>query len=211
MIFIISIIISLFIIYILKKNIVNKPNTLKLFKSPKYIITIDTDITSIPQNIIDYYENNNYTLNKNNLNTINAFLISKLYFNKIFPNNCFNDLNTFTCFYKNLILNKNIEYNICLKLYNNDEYIYLYLVNNTIIKIINTNPYKYIENRLANNNVVLLVKDNKIILCYGKCIDCDFDLIIFKDFLNITSQTLLNHLEKFSNIKIFFWIAKAIN
>ena len=113
-------------------------------------------------------------------------------------------------------------YNFCIKLYNQYNTIqrehaydiydmfenieYLYLSNETIVKIKNNKPYAYIERRLGINNLFIMKKDNDVILSYGSFIIVDVNPeLINKFFSNSTDYSQIKKYYKYNKMKIMYW------
>jgi hypothetical protein len=214
------------------KNIKNKNNFLKIRNAPTNISVLDYKLPEIPKNIIDDVTQHNYKLNNYKILGLSSYLIAKGLFIKLFKtdeniSDIITDFNSFTQVYKKYIQLKSenkVGYNFCLKfftlyktsptkrinhIYDNHEY--LYLLEDTIIKIKNTTPIIYIEKRLDINNVLLTKLDKNLILSYGSYIVCDINENMINNFFsNSTDYTYIKKFSKYNKVKIFFWTSVII-
>lgn len=218
--------------YKIKKGKLNIHKKLlhKLNNAPTNLSIIDYKLSEIPPNIIEFVTRDNYKLNDNKLAALGAYLIAKGLFIKIFRTNsntsdAITNFDSFAQLYKNYIqLNQSntIGYNFCLKLYNqyntpNNGYNYdiydiyenveyLYLSNETIIKIKNTKPYSYIERRLEINNLFIMKQNKNVILSYGSFINIDINPELINNFFsNSTDYLQIKKYYKYNKMKIMYW------
>jgi hypothetical protein len=206
---------------------VKKKLLYKLNNVPVNISIINYKLSEIPPNIINFVSRDNYKLNDNKLLALGAYLIAKGLFIKIFrtesnASNIITNFNSFAQLYKNYIqLNPSntVGYNFCLKLYNQyntvqKKYLYniyenaeyLYLSNETIIKIKNIKPFSYIERRLEINNLFIMKKDNNVVLSYGSFIIIDINPELINDFFyNSSDYQQIKKYYKYNKMKIMYW------
>jgi len=208
-----------------KMNLINK-----IQLAPKDISLIEFELNSIPNNILSLITENGYKLNNNKELGLHSYLIAKAFYIKQFRtlNNIKNLINNFEGFVKiyrqlnRLPIEDIVGYNFCLKLYKNQRPIsnikiqnqldkeYLYLVNKSIIKIKNSKPFEYIESKLEKNNIFILNKDSKIVISYGNILELPIVEIQLKRFFsNSNNQVELNNLLKFNRVKIMYWTSSA--
>ena len=132
------------------------------------------------------------------------------------------NFNSFTQLYKKYIQLKPVDilgYNFCLKLYNQYNTVhkkniyniyenteYLYLSNDTIIKIKKIKPFLYIERRLEINNLFIMKNDNNVILSYGSFINIDINPELINNFFyNSNDFSQINKYYKYNKMKIMYW------
>lgn len=199
----------------------------KLNNVPINLSIINYKLSEIPPNIIEFVSRDNYKLNHNKLLALGAYLIAKGLFIKIFrtesnSSDIITNFNSFAQLYKNYIqLNplNTVGYNFCLKLYNqynsrskkymysnyeNSEY--LYLSNETIIKVKNIKPFSYIERRLEVNNLFIMKKDDNIVLSYGSFINVDINPELINNFFyNSNDYQQIKKYYKYNKMKIMYW------
>ena len=209
------------------KNKYNIKSTEKTNIDLKFIVKKPTYLKINKINDINVFTNiNNKTDLKNLMNSsYNKKIISSYIYNKkIFTNLFLNDDGTYKI--KNLDsfnilhnknLNKKIEYNILLKFYNDDKYIYIFVNNDNLIKITNNDEYDYMTNLIENKNNIFLIEDIKNknnFITHGGYSECDIsEEKIRKIFFN-NSKTLnknFNLLIKFTNLKIFFYVVTQVD
>jgi hypothetical protein len=211
---------------------IHKKILYKLNDAPKNLSIINYKLSEIPPNIIEFVTRDNYKLNDNKLLALGAYLIAKGLFIKMFRTkshslDIITNLNSFSQLYKKYIqlepLNA-VGYNFCLKLYNQyntkkkysrnshdnydnyDNIEYLYLSNETIIKIKKINPYLYIERRLEINNLFIMKNDNNVILSYGSFIIIDVNPELLNDFFyNSNNLSQIKKYYKYNKMKIMYW------
>jgi hypothetical protein len=190
---------------------------------------INLTLNDIPENIINILTEDGYKITDSKMRILKSYIINKAYYNKLFRNesNTQNTITDFASFNKtyNLLQDKKIEniqgYNFCIKFYNNNNLVdstfnyrnnkgtdvYIYLVNKTIIKINNTDSFRYIEDRLGKRNIVITKNiDNKIIISYGNFINIpnkkNETLLLLKNIINKEEK---HNLLSYNYIKIMFW------
>jgi hypothetical protein len=198
------------------KNIKSKFKTIKkknnyIIEKPKYFNYIKMN----KQYNINFFLNKdkikNLVNNKSDYKIIKVYIYNKKKFTDFFIND-----NTYII--KNLLslndLKKNEKnYNIFFKFYNFNEYLYIVINNNLLIKIINNNIYDTISNLIENNiNAFLIqdIKNNKNFITYGDYINCINDKKnIKKIFFNNCKKNNKNFeiLNKFNHVKIFFYVS----
>jgi len=89
-------------------------------------------------------------------------------------------------------------------IYGNAEY--LYLSNETIIKIKNIKPFSYIERRLGINNLFIMKKDDNVVLSYGSFIVIDINPELINDFFyNSSDYQQIKKYYKYNKMKIMYW------
>jgi hypothetical protein len=190
-------------------------NKFELMTCPKIMSINDYKLTTIPNDIIEFITRDNYELSEHKLSGLKAFLMAKALFIKMFKNTK-NDIDSFIETYKKYLqLEDKNGYNFCIKLYNNlkiykinkQKYTpkYIYISNETIIKIKNKKIFMYIENELSNKKIFLVKKEDNIILSYGSIINVKND--------NTKIDIYFNNLfdKKYNNIKIMYWTSVKIN
>jgi len=166
----------------------------KIIDLPKYTNIIIFNETNIPQNILKNFDTNKKFVNP----IINSFIICKKVFNTLFMNEdkkIINNIDNFNKIYKNLIVNEE-NYNIILKLYNDDDYKYIIMKNNILLKIINNSELEKILYEIKNNKIFLLKKDKKIFLALGDYYDSEISSSQIK---NIFFNSLDLNIEKNNN------------
>ena len=212
------------------KEIKNKFN----IKSTENTIKLNNLVINKPNNI----EINNITNNVNFKYTNKLTIISKEYtfsnkiidsyiYNKKIFNNIFIDnnekykiysLESFYVFYKNNIDNK-LKFNILLKFYLNkkpDEYKYILVKKNNLIKINNDIDYNKICDNICIKNNTLLLKNinNDHYILHGEYIDKSINNNQIKKIFFVNKNENDNNykiLKKYDNIKIFFFTCTKIN
>lgn len=203
------------ILLILKKksnnNLINIKN---IINNPTYI-NINT-IDNIKINIINKDLINIINKNYHAKNIINCYIYNKYIFENLFYNNnksIIYDLKTFYKFQKNNLNNNN--YNILFKFYNNDDFLYIYVKNNNLIKIKKYEEYNKICN-IATNNKIFITKDknNKYYINYIEYKNYlikkkEIKNIFFKNNFNINNKNY-KILNKFQNVKIYYFTTTKI-
>ena len=212
-----------------KKNNVNKKTLEKLQNSPKNVSIINYKLSELPPNIIQFISQNDFKLNNNKICALSAYLISKGLFIKIFRDeqnttDLITDFNSFVLVYKRYIELKpenTLGYNFCLKFYNSyktpdDNYInniydnfdYVHLKNNNIIKINKFEPYFYIERRLEVNNLFLMKKNSEVVVSYGSYIIIDINPDIINSFFNNSNDySQIYKYHRYNKLKIIYWVS----
>jgi hypothetical protein len=200
-------------------NIVDLPNYFK------YNIYNETDenkninIDSDNLKIYDKHINNNNFIKK----TVLTYSYNKLLYKNLFldeNDNCkIKNLKEFYELQKKHISEQvKIDYNILLKFYNQiGEYIYIFVDNNNLIKIIKHEEYDKIS-KLLEDSGIFIVKDSKKninYITYGGFIESKIDLEEIKEFF-FNKKTFKNNknftlLQNFKYIKIFFYVSTRIN
>ncbi len=80
------------------------------------------------------------------------------------------------------------------------------MLNNSVIKIKNKEPFIYIEKRLNINNLFLTKKKDNIIVSYGSYIICDSNQNIINNlFSNSNNFIDVQKYYKFNKVKIMYW------
>ena len=210
------------------KNKFNIKSTEKTLQITKNIIIKPHDIefNNLKNNINFKYTNNIVKILKDNQfskNIINSYIYNKKIFNDIFidnyDKNIINDLDSFYNFYKDNINNK-IKFNILLKFYSDDklnEYNYILVKKNNLIKIKNNIEYDKIFYYFYKNNKIFLLKNNNEEEYYilngdyiNKKINSEEIKQIFFTNKN-NNDNNYNMLKKYNNIQIIFFTCVKIN
>jgi hypothetical protein len=155
---------------------------------------------------------------------IKTYLNTKYLFHKFFLlNNGEYKIKTLIDYYNfhKDILNKDTKYNILLKFYNNDKYLYLYVIENKMIKIVNCEDYNNICTMIEQNNGIFMLKDkvlNNYYISYGGYTKSQFNSddikkVFFHYIKNEEKNDDKNYkiLCDFENIKIYFYISTLVN
>jgi hypothetical protein len=201
----------------LKKSI--KTKTIKTITDIDISINI-YKLNETPENIINYFTKNNYKINENKINGLNAYLISKGLYIKIFRDedntkNLINDIETFKAIYKKCIKienYKNIGSNFCFILYNKydkNNFEILFLKNNKLIKTTNNIFYNYIYKKIKKHNMFILTHNNKLTFSYGNYCSCFIDNKIIDNLF--VDNSSIKKFYKYNKIKIIYWITTYIN
>jgi hypothetical protein len=194
-----------------------------IVKKPTYL-----NINKINNNInthIQIKKNDNlkcFIDNKNNYKIIKSYISNKKNFHNMFikknGNFKIKNLKTFSIFHKKNF-NNNIEKNILLKFYNNDiDYIYIFVNDNNLIKILNFEEFDKITELIENNNNIFLISENinENYISHGGYINCDVSKkelkkIFFNNSNKINKKNKnYNILVNYKSIKIFFYISTLI-
>jgi hypothetical protein len=193
------------------KFIVKKPTYLKINKINDIDVLLNINNKTELKNLL----NNSY-----NKKIITSYINNKKIFRNLFLNEDgtykIKNLDSFNILHKKNLKEK-IDYNILLKFYNEDEYIYIFVNNDNLIKITNNDEYDYMTNLIENKNDIFLIEEskNKInFITHSGYTECDItEEKIRKIFFN-NSKILnknFNLLIKFTNLKIFFYVVTQID
>lgn len=210
---------------IVSKNELNsdykRSNLIKYIYAPTNLSISNLYKYKIPDNIIRIFK-----IKCNNQNILNKILISfyntKFIFNKLFINEegfeIINNNNTFINLYKTIISKKIIGYNICLKFFNSNDILFIYMKNYKLIKIKNNKNLKLILENIQKNKIFILKKKNNYLLSYGKFLtinnnDDIINLFFKKNLINNNIKDNQNYeiISKFDYITIFYWISSPID
>jgi hypothetical protein len=199
------------------KFVSNKPTYI-------YLNDINSNIFNI-ETINNLEKIKNYNSNDNIKKITHDYLKTKQEFYNLFVNQengkyFINNLNEFELFHKNNTL-YNSNSNILIKFYNNDEtYIYIFVNQNKMIKIINDEEYDNICTMIEKNNGIFMLEDSNItnnyIIGYGSYTQSDLNLedikkIFFTSISNYELNKNYKILSEFKYIKIYFYICKEIS
>jgi hypothetical protein len=215
------------------KTILKKKNTISNILKKKYNINSSEDLQKdinfiLKPSILTIYETQNFNiansiiknfdiLNNNTVPIVKSFVLCKYTFNNLFSNvSC---INSFYDFYKNIIKVESKNYNIIIKFYNNDDdYLFIYLDKNTLIKIKNPKGYDEIKNSLSKNNSFIIKDNDNYYMSFGKQINSFINKDIIKkiffnkiDLDNDNNRKNFNLITKFNKLTIIFWISTKIN
>jgi hypothetical protein len=222
------------------KQITNKTDKIKEIKnifgikSSEDTLNLTNLIINKPRDVesIDDIKNTNFRYTKGLIKIANEYIFSKdiidsyIYSKKMF-NNIFtdenskykiNDLNTFNIFCQNNMNNKN-EYNILLKFYSKiglNEYNYILVKKNNLIKIKHNEDYDKICNCIYIKNKIFLLKNssNDHFIFNGDYIKQNIDSQQIKKifFPNKNYDDYnYNMLKKYNYIQIIFFVCVKIN
>ena len=208
---------------------INNINNLHIINVPTNLVTIDHVIQEIPIEII-----NKFKLKCVNENIIKTVLISffnaKFYFNKLFLHNeklIINNNNNFIKLYKNFINKKIYGYNICLKLFRENDSNqqetedclteqFIYMKDYTLIKIKNNTNLKLIYNNIKNNNIFILKKESKYYISIGNSITTKINnneisnLFFNKNLVKNINKINYDFFSQYNNLTIFYWVSSPI-
>jgi hypothetical protein len=188
-----------------------------LKRAPINISLINIKLNILPENILTIIKQDNFDFKDSMTNTLKTYLLNKAFYNRLFTlddKNRIDSIDSFIDIYKYLqkqSIDQIEGYNFCIKLYNNKnkKYVYLYLVDKSIIKINNVEPFSYIEDRLSKKNMVINKSiDSKIILSYGNYIDLPLNKKKIETLFKNTKNKL--DLTHYNYIKIMYWISSQI-
>ena len=212
-------------------------STEKTFEDIKYISNKPNHINVNKDNLINNtFENKNiehFKKIKNFNNDITVKKITNVYLNtkqKFYDafvnaeNNEYfiNNFDDFYLFHKNNINHTNFnKNNILLKFFNQDDnkYIYLYVKQSEMIKIIYYEEFDNICKMIEKNNGIFILNDgtekNKYFIGYGHFIQSDLNLNNLKNifFHNIKNYELDKNYKlfcEFNLIKIYFYVCNEI-
>ena len=200
------------------KFICNKPNYININNN-----TIDKILEKVNNKQLDKIKNikNSETIQK----ITSAFLNAKQNFYNTFINSdnkkyFINNLDDFYTFSKNN-LNQTKYNNIILKFYNTNEekYVFLFVEQNKIIKILYNDEYNNICNMIENNNSFFIVNDEnndcEYYIGYGNYTQSELTIENIKNifFSNIKNYELDKNYKIFSEykyVKIYFYVCNQI-
>lgn len=213
-----------------KKDFITKTKLKNiLYLVPKNMHIINYKLPQISQETINFIIKDNYKLNDNKMSALNAYFFAKQLFRDFFKNEL-----TDKCFQLNFnffieIYAQNIEssllnvpkYNFYIKMHNKYKVLpdkhayniyenveYLCINSSTLIKIKNTKSILYIEKLLDSDNLFIALKENKIILSYGACIDIDINNEqIEKFFKNSMTELQIKKYYRYNKIKMICWVS----
>ena len=208
------------------KNKYNIKSTEKTNNYLNYIVKSPTYLNINNPNIfkIDYLNNNDLKKISNNIiskNIISTYIFTKkIFFDLFYDNNNKYLINSLKDFYefqkKNILKNNLIKYNIILKFYSDNKYLYIYVNKTNLIKIKKFVEYDKICSLIEKSNNVFLIKDykndsNNYYLSLGGYISKninknELEETFFKNKDNKNYKILSN----FSNIKIYFFVSSHI-
>ena len=156
---------------------------------------------------------------------IKNFIYNKKIFIELFTeknNNVIINLETFYEFQKKNIFQQNkIKYNILLKFFTKNEYMYVFVNNNELIKIKKYKEYDQIVGLLEKKDNIFLIEQNeniegegKYFITHGGYVTCKLNPtklrdIFFKNKLNDYKN--YNLLKSFENISIYFYVSTLID
>lgn len=176
---------------------------------------------------IDYLNNNvlkklSYDILSNNI--IKIFIYNKKLFIELFMGKddkyIISNLVNFYEFQKKNIINKNkIKYNILLKFYSKDKYLYIFVNKTELIKINNNNEYDNISQLLEKKNNIFLIRKNianndKYFVTYGDYITSTINSNqLKKTFFKNKKHDIKNYnlLTEFNNINIYFFVCTEMS
>lgn len=193
------------------KFVIKKPNFLNANKNYDY-----------DYNNINIEKNDNLRClidDKKNHKIIKSYISNKINFMNMFikenGNLKITNLKSFSIFHKENLNNK-IAKNILLKFYNNEnDYLYIFVNGNNLIKILNCEEYNKITELIENNNNIFLINENnnQNYITHGGYIDCDVSKKELKKiFFNESNKINKNYdiLINYKSIKIFFYVSTLI-
>lgn len=210
------------------KFISNKPYYIKINDSKQNYenLFLNSNETNCLKNIKNY--NNDIVVNK----ITNIYIRTKQEFYNVFVNTFdnkyfINNLNDFSLFYKNNVIEaKNYKNNIIIKLFDepyiqNNNYLYIYVDGNNIIKIVNNIDYDNICNMIEKNNGIFLLTNIKnsnnktYYIGYGnytqsKLNPSDIINIFFSNKNNYQLDKNYQLFIKYKFVKIYFFICNEI-
>lgn len=215
------------------KNKYNIKSTEKTNNYLNYIVNCPTHLNINNPNInnpnifkINYLNNNDLKKLSNNIiskNIISIYIFTKkIFFDLFYDNNNKYLLNSLKDFYefqkKNILKNNLIKYNIILKFYSGNQYLYIYVNKSNLIKIKKFDEYDKICSLIEKSNNVFLIKDNKndlkkYYLSLGGYISKNINKNeLERTFFNNKNKDNKNYkiLSNFSNIKIYFFVSSHI-
>jgi hypothetical protein len=204
-------------------------STEKTFEEIKFIadkpnyININTDIINKNSNLS---KKKTYS-KEDTLNITTIFLNTKQKFYDIFVNTndgeyFINNLDDFCLFYKNNFnQTNNFQNNILLKLYNpdNEKYMYIYVEQNKMIKIMHNDEYDNICSMIEKNNGIFILKieDSKdnYFIGYGHYTQSELNNENIKNvfFENLKNYELNKNYKlfcEFKFIKIYFFVLNIL-
>jgi len=196
------------------KLIAKKPYYFKFnhIKNENLVLNLSNNSNELKNHIVN---------NKNNEKIIKLYIYNKNIFSNLFYNsdeNKIKDLDTFNIFYQNNI-DTQINYNILMKFFNNkNEYLYVYVNDNNLVKIINNDDYDYIVKLIENNNNIFMIQENSNgeinnYITHCDCIESKITKEQIKKifFINLNKEDKnFITLKNFSHVKIFYYVSTLI-
>jgi hypothetical protein len=191
----------------LKNNLINviQMNNIFNFNNNNY----KKKITS---NILD-----NFNLdNKLTIPIIKSYMNTKEIYDNLFENINIGNLKDFHNFYSNKIINNNnLKCNIILKFFDEKNFLYIRMEENTLIKINNNIEYENLFNKLNKNNYFLINYNNEHYLSIGNFNYINFDnndlLSTFFNEHNYIDNKNYKLLSNYKKVYIIYWISSNIN
>lgn len=188
---------------------------------PSHLIINTNNKTYSIRNILTNHELSEIQFDKLSEKIIKIYLCNKQLYENIFfdkKNNRIKNIDDFYIFHKKY-LQKDRNYNILLKLYNNDnDYMYIFIDNYKMIKIVKYIEYNNICNIIENKGGIFLIKDhNKYYITHGGYVkennDLSHEQIINIFFNNNVNENDKNYkiLNNFHKIKIYYFICTLID
>lgn len=209
------------------KFITNKPNYINIKNSNNSEI-VNIIINNINMN--NFKKIKNYTDDNKIQEITKIFLCTKQEFYNTFVNTETDDffiknINDFYFFYKTNINNKNISnINILLKFYNDTnsinsiKYIYVYVSENKMTKIVYNDDYDNITSMIEKNNGIFILTngDKEYYIGYGyytqsEINNNDIINVFFSNDVNCKLNKNYKLFSEFKFIKIYFYICNKIN
>lgn len=156
---------------------------------------------------------------------IKNFIYNKKIFIELFTeknNNVIRNLETFYEFQiKNISRQNKIKYNVLLKFFTKNDYLYVFVNNNELIKIKKYKEYDQITGLLEKKDNIFLIEQNeniggegKYFITYGDYVSCKLDSTELKDIFFKNKQNdykNYNLLTSFENIGIYFYVSTLID
>jgi len=176
---------------------------------------------------INYFNNNK--LKKLSIDTlsdkiIQNFIYNKKLFMKLFVGEderyIISNLENFYEFQKKNIITKNPKkYNILLKFFSKNKYLYIFVNNTELIKITNFEQYDKISQLLENNNNIFLIRNKienkeKYFITYGGYSSCNINSNLLKKTFFINKNTDNKNyklLSGFDTINIYFFVCTEMS
>ena len=164
------------------------------------------------------------SLDKISNGIIEDYIYNKKIFEELFVNNDnspkIRNLKDFHKFQEQNIITKNlIKYNVLLKFFTNDKYMYIFVTGSEFIKIKNYEEYDKICELLEKNIDIFLIRQitkdgEKYNITHGGLSSSNFDIkqltdTFFKNKQNINKNFKL--LSNFDNVNIYFYVSTQIN
>ena len=170
---------------------------------------------------IDIKKNENlkcFINDKNSHKIIKSYISNKKKFIDTFIENGYfkiTNLKTFSIFHKEN-LNHKVNKNLLLKFYNNEnDYLYIFVNKNNLIKILNFEEYDKITELIESDNNIFLINENnnKNYITHGGFVNCDISKKELKKiFFNNSNKINKNYdiLINYKSMKIFFYVSTLI-